>query len=106
MSSLPDIPLPPIFEPKSNAPLHRLPHAWAFWCQKKGKRREGASWYEGLTPLGRFNTLEGFWQVRLAPRRARAGGQAGCGDARSARRARASGACGRAGLRKDGGGPS
>ncbi len=63
--SVPDIPIPPVFEPKSAAPLHRLAHSWTFWCQKKGKRREGASWYDGLTPIGRFNSIEGFWQVSL-----------------------------------------
>jgi len=65
--ALPDIPLPPLYEPKplnSTTPLHYLQGTWVFWCQKKGKRREGGSWYDGLTPLGRFNTIEGFWQVR------------------------------------------
>jgi translation initiation factor 4E len=60
-----EVTLPPIFVPKSVEPLHVLHTPWAIWAQKKVKRNHaaGGSWLEGTVCLGRFDTVEGFWQL-------------------------------------------
>jgi translation initiation factor 4E len=55
--------LPPMLIPKTGQPLHSLNTPWAFWTQKKVKRAPGASWHEGTLCLGRFDSVEGFWQL-------------------------------------------
>jgi translation initiation factor 4E len=57
--------LPPIYVPEGEK---RTPLAtsWAFWCQKKKKTTKGSSntnWSEGTQCVGRFSTVEGFWQL-------------------------------------------
>jgi hypothetical protein len=54
--------LPPLTEAKPGAPVHKLQNTWAVWVQKKHKR-PGTNWFEGTQCVGRFNTVEGFWQV-------------------------------------------
>lgn len=61
--------LPPLWEPEGKrTPLST---SWAFWCQKKGKKFQQSNWYEGTQCIGRFSSVEGFWQVRGKPRRRR-----------------------------------
>ena len=57
-----EVALPPLLAPRpaDGSPPHPLHSAWAFWAQKKLKRTPGASWHEGTTCLGRFDTVEGF----------------------------------------------
>ena len=60
-----EVVLPPLWTPRSvgGVPLHPLNHKWCLWAQKKVKKTAGASWYEGYVCLGRFDTVEGFWQM-------------------------------------------
>ena len=56
--------LPAVMTPRGGSvPLHLLNSRWALWAQKKVKKAAGASWYEGYVCLGRFDTVEGFWQL-------------------------------------------
>lgn len=74
MAGLPDIPLPAMLEPPSGRPTHRC-RSWALYTQRKAKKHAGASWYDGVQCIGRFSTIEGFWQVSTRctfPRRVRA----------------------------------
>jgi translation initiation factor 4E len=59
-----EVVLPPLMTPRAGSvPLHPLNSRWALWAQKKVKKAAGASWYEGYVCLGRFDTVEGFWQL-------------------------------------------
>lgn len=40
---------------------HKLHDSWCFWYQKKDKRT--ANWYEGISVLGQFSTVEQFWSL-------------------------------------------
>ena len=54
--------LPVLTPPRSGAgtPLNSK---WALWAQKKLKKTVTSSWYEGYVCVGRFDTVEGFWQL-------------------------------------------
>jgi hypothetical protein len=59
-----EVVLPPIWTPtKGGVTLHPLNSTWALWAQKKVKKTATSSWYEGTVCLGRFDTVEGFWQL-------------------------------------------
>lgn len=68
-----EVAVPPLLKTRGagGTPAHKLQSAWAFWAQKKVSKRAGAAatttggggWAEGMTILGRFDTVEGFWQL-------------------------------------------
>jgi len=75
-----ELSVPPVLP----APAGALPlaSAWGLWVHKRGGKGRGAaaaaaaptptSWYDGVSCVGRFDTVQGFWQVRLRAARARA----------------------------------
>lgn len=54
-------PPPPPF-PRARPVLRGCPGPFSS-LPLQGKRPAGASWFEGTTCIGRFNTVEGFWQL-------------------------------------------
>lgn len=49
-----------------------LASSWGLWVHKRGGKTRGqaapvatpSSWYDGVSCVGRFDTVQGFWQVR------------------------------------------
>jgi len=46
---------------------HKLERRWAFWYQKKKRAGSGGggptSWFDGISCLGAFGSVEAFWEM-------------------------------------------